>query len=89
MPDCIDRLHRWQMTGVTCGDKRFSSQVGMGSRKQDLEGELRSNHNIHNSMLNMSLVKHSVTQVLNGEFSSEAFFHKLLIIYSQTIFHAI
>ena len=42
MPDCIDRLHRWQMTGVTCGDKRFSNQVGMGSRKQDLEGELRS-----------------------------------------------
>jgi len=28
-------------------------------------------------------------QVLNGEFSSEAFFHKLLIIYSQAIFHAI
>jgi len=42
MPDCIDRLHRWWMTGVTCGDKRFSSQVGMGSRKQDLEGELHS-----------------------------------------------
>jgi len=30
MPDCRNRLHRWQMTGVTCGDKRFSSQVGMG-----------------------------------------------------------
>ena len=28
-------------------------------------------------------------QVLNDEFSSEAFFHKLLIIYSHTIFHAI
>ena len=42
MPDCIDRLHRLQMTGVTCVDKRFSSQVGMGSSMQDLEGELRS-----------------------------------------------
>jgi len=38
MPDCMDRLHRRQMTGAMHVDRRINSHVGIGSREQDFEG---------------------------------------------------
>jgi len=37
MPDCMDRLHRRQMTGAIHVDRRFNSHVGIGSREQDFD----------------------------------------------------
>jgi len=41
MPDCMDRLHRWQISGaihVDRADRRFNSHVGIGSRGHDFDG---------------------------------------------------
>ena len=38
MPYCMDRLHRWQITGAIHADRRFNSHVGIGSRGHDFDG---------------------------------------------------
>jgi hypothetical protein len=42
-PTLSERLKRWQITGATCTDRRFNSQMGMGSRSHDFDAELLSN----------------------------------------------
>jgi len=38
IPDCIERLHRRQMTGAIYVDRCFNSHVRIGSRGHDFEG---------------------------------------------------
>jgi hypothetical protein len=39
-PELSERLQRWQMVGATWTDRRFKSQVGMGSRSRDFDDAL-------------------------------------------------